>query len=391
MYDGCTETLNPSMKTLLVCVDNEVNGNTGKGIGNGMNSAMTYQQIKAILGDSLHGETELEEDNFGSYIGLAVRGDYRYLFWWRNDPTKTTARPDYIHISKTGLDWVARAASAPGAKDYVKNNEALFLEHSAADLATLRAEYKDVPVHKSSLLTTVTVDEHTTVEYYESAVYGRPEKKNADGDKRDGYEAEIECYDYSVYARCLSDGKHVTSYCVWSDNKIMDSTCTFTGNITNELYWQDDDLGNDLAYDAYRLSEGDGKNYITRVTINNYEDSTGSIPTDVWTVALFVNNESAPIVTRSCIVIVSNNGEKYDEVIMFAGGKTYPSVLSTLKKPVEGTRLRGQYSEEWSLYEYSSNMRILGVASNNLYGTYTYTVYLVVGDCLVSFYSLSEC
>ncbi|MBR4812372.1 MAG: hypothetical protein IKZ69_00535, partial [Lachnospiraceae bacterium] len=108
MCDQCTETMDPSMKTLIVYVDNSVSGNLKVGLGNGLDNTMSYKEIKAILGDALQGETEYDENEFSCYYGVAVYGDFRYIFWWAENPATTNTVPDGIHISKSGLNWVAR-------------------------------------------------------------------------------------------------------------------------------------------------------------------------------------------------------------------------------------------------------------------------------------------
>ncbi|MBO4766032.1 MAG: PT domain-containing protein [Lachnospiraceae bacterium] len=113
-------------------------------------------------------------------------------------------------------------------------------------LAELRTEYKDVPVHKSGLLATATVTGDTTVEVYESAVYGRPIKGNPKNDAAKGYtytgvDETVECYNYTVTARVLKNGRYTVDYsssCVlYNDGFVTGNTDDTEITIANELIW----------------------------------------------------------------------------------------------------------------------------------------------------------
>jgi len=125
-------------------------------------------------------------------------------------------------------------------------NDELFKKHDEQYLAELRSEYKDVPVHKSGLLAAVAVTDDTTVEVYESAVYGCPVIADPADDAANGYtytgvDASIEGYSYIVTARILKNGRYTPDYastCVLYSNEFA------TGNmydyevlIVNDLVW----------------------------------------------------------------------------------------------------------------------------------------------------------
>ena len=121
-----------------------------------------------------------------------------------------------------------------------------YKKRSEQYLAELRAEYKDVPVHRSGLLTTVQLTDDTTVEVYESAVYGRPlnsdfKKDAANGYTYTGVDDTIECYDYTVIARVLKDGKFTAGYdstCyLYSDNRVEGGTADLDIWVVNNLLW----------------------------------------------------------------------------------------------------------------------------------------------------------
>ncbi|MBQ2558181.1 MAG: hypothetical protein II553_04135, partial [Lachnospiraceae bacterium] len=199
-----------------------------------------------------------------------------------------------------------------------------YKKRSEQYLAELRAEYKDVPVHRSGLLATVQLTDDTTVEVYESAVYGRPlnsdfKKDAANGYTYTGVDETVECYDYTVIARVLKDGKFYPGYdstcLLYNDNHVEGGTPDTELLVVNDLLWSHRyDYANRVTsadlpnLDSLPWAENDvidaKQPYIAAAgIIRRFTDETEGYSMHAYyyyyNIAYYLGSDTTPIVARS--------------------------------------------------------------------------------------------
>ncbi|MBR5712356.1 MAG: hypothetical protein IKX54_02065 [Lachnospiraceae bacterium] len=211
LYPDCTETFDTSLETMIVRVKPNKNREIKMSIGNGLDTFMTYSQLRTALGSAIIGEPEYSSE-YGAYIFSCGKGGYRYVFRWMQTAPGADERPTAIEISESGLNWVFEDMLASRMARFREGFTDSLQEHRDNMLNSLRDAYESAPVASCSFLAYIRFDDLTLVTVYEAGVYGRPLTIDEKTFKCGLPDPTVECFQYALVAQYTDkNGKIVES------------------------------------------------------------------------------------------------------------------------------------------------------------------------------------
>ncbi|MBO4626515.1 MAG: hypothetical protein J5645_00870 [Lachnospiraceae bacterium] len=271
---------------------------------------------------------------------------------------------------------------------FAAENSYLLAEHEKNCLTELRALFKDIPVHKLNLLSTLVLNEHDTVEIYESAHYGKaPAYQKTDTDNGidnefSGVDPAAELYSYDIVCRFLTDGRCIGSATQTEDSFNFNGDCIFS-----DISWT-----SEYADDAEAVCKMVGLTYqksdiaFTSVSVwRPIQDTDCSVILS----AFYLDNASAPAFVRDYISYNGNDGGIFDDHLRAVTDDKF-DLAAVLGKAVmynrekEGTgRLNGK-DVTWEITKTSSGATLVEVTTPDPEGmTGVIDRYLYVNNCLI--------
>ncbi len=186
-------------------------------------------------------------------LNLSDTRELMYLLCEKNQLTSLNVRNCYrltaaSILSDAGLT-VRLFTVRFDREKYAANNRSNLQARADRYKKDLSGQYESGVIRTAGLIETIRSNDRTMVEIYESAVYGRIQTEDG----------ENELYDYSVFARVVSNGKYLVSDRIFTTTEPLTGDQRryrrFPGLITNELLWGYDDTSEDpWTYDD--LNEG---------------------------------------------------------------------------------------------------------------------------------------
>ena len=225
---------------------------------------------------------------------------------------------------------------------YLNEDMEILMDHYNEYLEELRVECREGIRYKGGLLATITVDEETTVEIYESAVYGHPLIVSPMDDAAGGFvyrgtDPTIECYDYSVFCRKLVDNRHdsystLLSYSFTSGAKKGMPEYV----ITNTPYWLVDPDAPEAYLYSSLVKSGTGVNCIIKANIR-----------------MVVSPDDAALFAHTTDYSFGGGGVTYDQAAFFETGSSDAVLTSyhALENVLSGYVLgRGLFGGDGTVY-----------------------------------------
>ncbi|MBR6019055.1 MAG: hypothetical protein IK055_02430, partial [Lachnospiraceae bacterium] len=394
-YEDCTENFadfDKHQKTLIIGINNNGHAAPAKEIGNKLNSAMTYSEIKKIMGDALSGEDKLS-DEYGVYMGAGCLGGYRYVFWWTQDPTKNDVAPSEIDFSKEGIGWLFSNSIKEYIKASLTENAGFWKlgEHQETLRKTLGDAYKDVPIATYDYLGSTKFDT-THIDLYESAVYGHPVQLNATDYTVGDPDPEISVFQYTVIARYRTPGGTLETYTFPQDPIVLDAN----GNkVTEPLYssfsrivWSDDVPDRYPVQDIRKtcnIPAVESSTKILEATVTRFSEDGLN---ETFTTAYYVNG-TEPSLTCRYICDLTNNGGRSDWHFFGPDGKEITD-LTSFEKIEEGTETVESAVITWEKRKLNGAEYILHINYAHESGWSEVYDYLVVNGCIMQYFSQSS-
>lgn len=380
-------TVDRAAKTLVVGVSNyQYPDRAKKNLGNGLDSSMTFSQVSAVIGDDL-GVVDLSDGESVPGSILRFKG-YSYLIYWDGDPKVSDASIASVFVSKTAIDWILRNIVSIQINDMLEKDQAAISDRTEQYLTELRAAFKSEPVQQTSLYTSFSVDECTTVDVYEVAAYGRPAAFDPDTKTITGIDTTKECFRHSLIAVTKVDGEPVAT-----EEYPIDVRTDDGAEILCNIYTLDSFRGDSNFYYLADLNpfrdlsvpKKDGQTVVTKVSVNS-TDVNGYIVTD--NTAYYANSKPEAILSDSFVTVISNNGYRTDEKLIGPDGKNYAEISDSditrwngLSAAGEGTLTRGSVKVDWKKLSLTDGITVL--TANSLSEHALTAEFLIVGDCFV--------
>lgn len=391
-FEETGTTLNTAHWPDILAVYNNEAKTLSAEIGEDINMSMTYSELKRVMGDVLNGP--VSDDDGKQYHAFGYYHHNHYYFTWQQSPLKNDVPADSVVIYKyyppTHADIATYVMKQPVA-DYLEANVTLFREHSEQYRGELRSIYKDEPVHKLNLLTTIKADEHNTIEVYESAAFGCPPRYKKGETEYGGFCYEFngvdktkELYEYIIVLRLLTDGEHITLYrCPLDDSYYYD--------------FQNDSIANSVTWTKEYESEANALREIIgivgvqsdlAVTVASTRRPV-SEPYSNWSENIkstYLNDGRTPILIETYGLYEANDGGYYSESLRTADGMNVREGLE-LKK--EGKTRMGGYDMTWRYYESPSGVQMIRTETYEENGC-NYKDYYIADGCLILIYERFE-
>lgn len=350
-------------------------------LGLGIRSEMTYSDIRSVVYDELCGPVAI--DNGSKYILYGYFKGNFYCFTWNESPRKKDVPAESIKLYNyslyyDGTEWPLDKMLQNTLEDYQAKNTALMNSHKEQYLKELRAAFKDVPVTKCSLLTSVQVDDYNVVQIYEVAVYGcgasYKTEYDSEGDVDSfvytGTEKSKEAYDYFLAGYLMSDGNYIGSYQENDYCQIDFGRFYRSVSWTEETAAEAETLGQLIGIKVDRTNHT-----IVSATIEREVDE----PNYYYSVnlgATYLDGDSTPLFSEDYVSYNSNDGGIYNHnmyVLNKERDKVWPN-----KQTRTGAYTMDGMDGTWRLFEGDSGTKMVTVEVYNEWGNSHYREYLIV-------------
>ena len=385
-FDGKVYFAFTSSKETLpeACVVRMVDlGNSGQeapyiDLGQGLHSGMSYSEIRNIVQDWFSGPVVNSDGTKYQVYGYFQGSDY--CFTWSQSPVNNNLPAESVVLCDDLSYIVDTHMLRNTISEYTKAHTTLMNSHKEQYLKELRASFKDVPVTKCSLLTSVQVDDYNVVQIYEVAAYGcgASYKTEYDSEGRvdsfiyTGTDKSKEAYDYFLAAYLMSDGNYTGSY---QENDYCQNDF---GGFYRSVSWTEEtaseaetlgqligikvDRTNHTIVSATTEREVDEPNYYFSVNLG----------------ATYLDGDSTPLFSEDYVSYNSNDGGISNHnmyVLNKERDKVWPN-----KQTGTGAYTMDGRDGTWHLFEGDSGVKRVLVDVYNEWGNYHYREYLIVND-----------
>lgn len=352
-------------------------------LGLGIRSEMTYSDIRSVVYDELCGPVAI--DNGLNYILYGYFKGNFYCFTWNESPRKKDVPAESIklydnYLYYDGTEWPLDKMLQNTLEDYQAKNTALMNSHKEQYLKELRASFKDVPVTKCSLLTSVQVDDYNVVQIYEVAAYGCGASYKTKYDSEGyvdsfvytGTEKSKETYDYFLAGYLMSGGNYIGSY---QENDYCQKDF---GRFYRSVSWTEE-----TAAEAETLGQLIG----IKVDRTNHTIVSATIEREVdeqnyyYSVnlgATYLDGDPTPLFSEDYVSYNSNDGGIYNHNIYVLNkerDKVWPN-----KQTRTGAYTMDGRDGTWHLFEEDSGIKMVTVEVYDEWGGSHYRDYLIVND-----------